>query len=325
MHSDTLIEYMATETLQKIFKTFADPTRIRLLALLEREELAVQELMEVMGMAQSRISRHLRILKEAELLTDRHEGTFVLYRMAAPLEGPWQKSWQLVKQELTEDATLQRDADALTRVLHSRAARTRAWFDSIGPEWDSLRKIFNDDLLRARAIAQLVPRNLTVLEVGTGTGVLGAELAHLGLKVIAVDHSEAMLRAARIKLEELGLSERVELREGEANALPLDDGEVDAALAHMVLHYIPVPGEAIREMARALRSGGRIVIVDFEKHDRQWMQQELGVRWLGFEPAQLTEWLEDAGFTEVAIDIAPPLAGGRDLPAALIATARKNA
>jgi len=316
---------MATETLQKIFKTFADPTRIRLLALLEREELAVQELMEVMGMAQSRISRHLRILKEAELLTDRHEGTFVLYRMAAPLDGPWQKSWHLVKQELSEDATLQRDADALARVLHSRAARTRAWFDSIGPEWDSLRKIFNDDLLRARAIAQLVPRKLRVLEVGTGTGVLGAELAQLGLEVIAVDHSEAMLSAARTKFEELGLSERVQLRGGEANALPLADGEVDAALAHMVLHYIPAPGDAIREMARALRSGGRIVIVDFEKHDRQWMQQELGVRWLGFEPAQLTAWLEEAGFTEIAIDVTPPLAGGRDLPAALIATARKTA
>ncbi len=314
---------MSTETLQKIFKTLADPTRLRILALLEREELAVQELMEVLGMAQSRISRHLRILKEAELLTDRREGTFVLYRMPQPLPEPWEKSWRLARTEIDADPLTQRDREALEQVLRLRSADTRAWFDAIGPEWDNLREVFNDDALRARAISQLVPRGFTVLEVGTGTGVLALELARLGLHVLAVDNSDGMLDAARSKLQEGGVLEKVELRQGEADALPLADNEVDAALAHMVLHYVPNPPAAITEMYRTLRPGGRIVVVDFERHAFNWMQQELGVRWLGFDPSQLEAWIAEAGFVDCSVEQVPPHARGRDLPTALIASARK--
>jgi ubiquinone/menaquinone biosynthesis C-methylase UbiE/DNA-binding transcriptional ArsR family regulator len=314
---------MSAEALQKVFKTLADPTRLRILALLEREELAVQELMEVLAMAQSRISRHLRILKEAHLLSDRREGTFVLYRMADLPDAAWEQAWAFARSQLEGDALSQRDLDNLGRVLQQRATSTRDWFDSIGPEWDGLRKMFNDDVLRARAIAQLIPRDLTVLEVGTGTGVLALELAQLGLRVIAVDHSKGMLEAAEAKLREAGLQDRVDLRQAEADALPLEDGEVDAALAHMVLHYVPNPASVLQEMSRVLRPQGRAVIVDFEKHDREWMQQELGVRWLGFEPQQLTQWMREAGFSHCQVDTSPPLAQGRDLPATIIASAQK--
>ncbi len=314
---------MSAEALQKLFKTLADPTRLRILALLEREELAVQELMEVLAMAQSRISRHLRILKEAHLLSDRREGTFVLYRMAELPDAAWEQGWAFARSHLESDPLSQRDLDALERVLQQRSTHTRDWFDSIGPEWDGLRKMFNDDVLRARAIAQLIPRDLIVLEVGTGTGILALELARLGLRVIAVDHSKGMLEAAEAKLIEAGVKDLVDLRQAEADTLPLSDGEVDAVFAHMVLHYVPSPTAVLREMARVLRPQGRAVIVDFEKHDREWMQQELGVRWLGFEPEQLTSWMLEAGFFQCQVETSPPVAQGRDLPATIIASAQK--
>jgi len=313
---------MSADALQKLFKTLADPTRVRILALLEREELAVQELMDVLGMAQSRVSRHLGILREAGLLRDRRDGTFVYYRFASFPDERWREAWSLARRSLADDPLLQRDATALGRVLESRAAQTRAFFDAVGPEWDALRKILNDDALRARAVARLVPPGLRVADVGTGTGILAMELARLGLAVVAIDHSPRMLEAAREKLAREGISS-VELRLGEAGALPLGDGEVDAAFAHMVLHYVPSPPEALREMARVVKPGGSVVWVDFVRHDREWMRQELGVLWLGFADEEVRSWLADAGLEEVRLETVAPLSAGRDLPATFIASARR--
>ncbi|MBW2577202.1 MAG: ArsR family transcriptional regulator, partial [Deltaproteobacteria bacterium] len=231
---------MKAEQLQRIFRTFSDPTRVRILALLEREELAVQEIMTVLGMAQSRVSRHLAILREAGLLEDRRDGTFVFYRFVPPQEAPWRDTWALVVKNLRGDATVELDAAALARVMESRSERTRSFFDSVGPEWDALRKVFNDDALRARAVSRLLDPNLVVADIGTGTGILAIELARLGVRVVAVDDSSRMIDAARSKTAaEPDL--QIEFRHGEASALPISDGEVNAALAHMVLHYLPSP------------------------------------------------------------------------------------
>jgi ArsR family transcriptional regulator len=312
------------DTLQKIFRTLSDPTRVRVLALLEQQELAVQELMDVLGMAQSRVSRHLAILREAGLLHDRREGTYVFYRFAAPREGAWHEAWQLVRRNLRDDPLALGDAAALEGVLRARAARTRSFFDAVGPEWDALRKVFNDDALRARAIAELVPPDLLVADVGTGTGILAAELARLGLRVVAIDHSARMLEAAAAKLEAEGVR-GVELRQGEADRLPLADASVGAAFAHMVLHYLPSPADAIREMARAVTPGGRVVVVDFVRHEHEWMRQELGVVWQGFEPQELEGWFRDAGLQGFRCETRAGAASARDLPAAFVASARKPA
>src|SRR5690606_14030098 len=144
---------MSAESLQKILRTLADPTRVRILALLELEELAVQELMEVLGMAQSRVSRHLGILREAGLLRDRREGTYVFYRFAAPAEGAWRDAWALARRELAGDPQHERDAAALARVLEARASRAPSFFDAVGPERDALRRVFDDRVLPARALA----------------------------------------------------------------------------------------------------------------------------------------------------------------------------
>jgi ArsR family transcriptional regulator len=313
---------MGSETLQRVFKTFSDPTRVRILSLLEREELAVQELMDVLGMAQSRVSRHLAILREAGLLEDRRDGTFVFYRFVPPPPGPWRDTWGVVANSLRGDATAERDAAALARALDARATRTRSFFDSVGPEWDALRKVFNDDALRARAIARLVDPGLTVADVGTGTGILASELARLGIRVIAIDNSSRMLDAAHAKIAGEGLT-GIDLRHGEASELPLDAASVDAALAHMVLHYLPSPGEAIREMARVVKPGGSVVIVDFVRHQHEWMRQELGVTWLGFSDDEVEGWFRDAELAGFRREIFEGLSGGRDLPATFIASARR--
>jgi SAM-dependent methyltransferase len=312
------------DSLQKVFKTLSDPTRVRILALLERQELAVHELMEVLGMAQSRVSRHLAILREAGLLHDRRDGTYVFYRFFAPESGPWHEAWALVSRSLRDDAAARRDAAALDRVIEARGARSRRFFESVGPEWDALRKVFDDDVLRARAVTRLVPPGLRVADIGTGTGILAIELARLGARVIAVDNSPRMLASAREKIEREGL-QGVELREGEAHQLPIEDASLDGAFAHMVLHYLPAPGEAIREMARTVRPGGAVVVVDFERHEHEWMRDELGVTWLGFAPEEVAGWFRDAGLGDPDVEVYPPAARGRDLPATFVAAARRSA
>lgn len=315
---------MSGEVLQKIFRTLGDPTRVRILFLLEREELAVQELMEVLGMAQSRVSRHLGILREAGLLRDRRDGTFSLYRFDPPQPGPWRDAWDLARRSLAQDPACQRDLAALARVLDARSARSRSFFDAVGPEWDSLRKVWNDDVLRARALNRLIPPGLRVADVGTGTGVLAMELAAAGLSVVAVDRSPAMLEAARAKIAERG-ELAIDLRLGEASRLPLDDAEVDAAFAHMVLQYLPSPAEALAEMARVVKPGGSVVAIDFEAHDREWMRQELGVAWLGFAPEAIESQLRDAGLAEIRLERFPPSGRSGDLPGTFIASGRRPA
>ncbi|MBW2289235.1 MAG: ArsR family transcriptional regulator [Deltaproteobacteria bacterium] len=312
---------MSTEALQKVFKTFSDPTRLRILALLEREELAVQELMDILGMAQSRVSRHLAILREAGLLRDRRDGTYVFYRFEAAAEGPWREAWELARRSLDGDSTTERDTAALGRAMQARSGKTRSFFDSVGPEWDAVRKVFNDDALRARGIARLVAPDLLVADIGTGTGVLAAELAALGLRVIAVDNSERMLGAARANFERDGL-ERIELRAGDVAALPIETSEVDAALAHMVLHYLPSPAEALGEMARCVKPGGTVVVVDFVSHQHEWMRQELGVHWLGFAEDEVEGWFRAAGLCDLRREVHQAPSAGRDLPETFIASAR---
>jgi len=312
------------DALQKVFKTLADPTRVRILRLLEQEELIVGELMAILGMAQSRVSRHLAILREAGLLVDRRAGTFVAYRSSLPGDGPWHEAWALVRRSLEGDPTAERDDTLLRRTLAERRPRPgRHFFDELGgAEWDSLRRVLGDDLLRARASALLVPPRLRVADVGTGTGILAIELAELGLDVIGIDRSPTMLAAARSKRPDGPGAGTLELQQGDAHALPLADDSVDAAFAHMVLHSLEEPAGAVREMARIVRPGGQVVLIDFLLHEHAWMQQQLGLLWLGFEEAVVRDWLIDAGLELRRIQRLAPEAM-RDLPESFVASAWK--
>ncbi|MGE0143054.1 MAG: ArsR/SmtB family transcription factor [Planctomycetota bacterium] len=321
---------MTADSFHRVLKALSDPTRLRLLALLEREELAVGDLMRILDTPQSTVSRHLAVLREAGVLRERREGTFCYCRLELPRSGTWQAAWDMARDALADDPLAAADAQALDRLLEERALASRRWFDEIGPGWDRLRSVFHDDLQRARAIGRLIPRGLRVADIGTGTGILALELARAGVDVVAIDSSPRMLAAASTKL---GVGERshVELREGEATALPLADGEVDAALAHMVLHYVPSPRDAIVEMARVVRPGGRVVVVDFVEdadgrhHDREWMRRDLGMLWEGFEPERIRGWLTAAGLIDVDLEVHGADRAAPDLPATFIASASRAA
>jgi len=224
---------------------------------------------------------------------DRREGTYVFYRFSAPRDGPWHEAWQLVRRELRDDPLHLGDSVALENV-------------------------------RVRAVTHLVPAGLRVADIGTGTGILAAELARLGLRVVAIDHSARMLEAAGAKLTAENVK-GVELRQGEASALPLEDGAVDAAFAHMVLHYLPSPSDALREMARVVAPGGKVVIVDFVLHEHEWMRQELGVTWLGFAEQELRGWFDEARLAGFRYETRAGDSSARDLPATFIASAHKPA
>ena len=216
-----------------------------------------------------------------------------------------------------------RDSAALDTLLHQRSLRSRTWFDAIGPEWDNLRTVFNDQVHRARAIARLVPKHLRVADIGTGTGILAGELASIGMDVIAVDHSRRMLEVARDKLKEPTLG-NIEFRLGDVAELPIADGEVDAALAHMVLHYVSSPAEALREMARIVRPGGQVIVVDFVENDREWMRDELGVLWQGFPMQKMREWYLAVDLEGFNIEQQEQASKSSDVPAIFIACAEKK-
>ncbi|MFK7897596.1 MAG: ArsR/SmtB family transcription factor [Myxococcota bacterium] len=315
----------ASDSLQKVFKTLADPTRVRILRLLGQEELIVGELMDILGMAQSRVSRHLAILREAGVLSDRREGTYVAYRLALPSEGPWRETWALAAKSMTDDPIAERDDALLRRTLATRKASSgRQFFDSVGPEWDGLRSVLGDELLRARAMTSLVAPRQSVADIGTGTGILALELAGLGLDVVGIDRSGAMLDAARQKwnLVKKDSPGSIEFREGDAHQLPLEDDSVDAAFGHMVLHSLEEPKTAVDEIARILRPGGRAVLVDFLPHDHHWMEKELGLLWLGFAPELIEEWLGAAGFEAPRVHTQEPDTK-RDLPGSFVISALK--
>jgi ubiquinone/menaquinone biosynthesis C-methylase UbiE/DNA-binding transcriptional ArsR family regulator len=315
---------MPADTLQKVFKTFHDPTRLRILALLEREEMVVQELMLILDMAQSTVSRHLGILRDAGLLQDRREGTYVYYRFVPPADGEWREAWELSKRALRSDRAMARDQVALASLLQERELRSRKWFDKVAPEWDSIRRVFNDEAHRAKAICRLIPAGLKVADIGTGTGILARELAGLGVQVVGVDHSPRMLEAAREQLSEEE-QKRIEFRHGDAAELPLKDGEVDAAMAHMSLQYVASPRDVVLELARIVKPGGRVVLVDFLEHDLPWLKEELGVQWQGFSLDRVRGWFSKAGLVDFEVEVTDAPHKDRDLPETFIASATKPA
>jgi ArsR family transcriptional regulator len=291
-----------TAALPELFKSLADPSRLRILHVLSRAELGVGELAEVLGLAQSGVSRHLVVLKGAGLVEDRRQGTSNLFRLRqAPSEQRARELWPVVRGWLDDLPEAPADDARLKEVLGARRRSSREFFDRVAPHWDDIRSAQYGDGLRMRALLELIPAELTVLDVGTGTGFMLEGVARRVRRAIGVDAAPAMLEQARENLRAAGLLDRVELRQGEMEALPLDEACVDVVLANMALHHAEAPGEALAEMARVLRPGGRVVLTDLARHGLDWTREELGDAWPGFEPAELERRLVEAGFDEVSV------------------------
>jgi len=301
--------------------SLADPTRARILRLVERQELTVADLCAVLQLPQSTVSRHLKVLADERWVTFRPDGTSRLYRMALDaLDPAARRLWALLREQTARTAVAAHDDRRLAAALADRQTRSQAFFSSAAGQWDRLRREMFGDRFELHAVAGLLDPEWVIGDLGCGTGQLAEALAPFVRQVLAVDRSRAMLKAARVRLAGV---ENVELRAGTLEALPIADATLDAALVCLVLVHVAEPLGALREAARVLRRGGRLLVIDMLAHDRREYEREMGHVWLGFEPAQTTAWLEEAGFTHARVQ---PLSPARQAtgPALFAAVARKH-
>jgi SAM-dependent methyltransferase len=272
--------------------TLSDPTRLRLLRLLERHELGVAELCDILQLPQSTVSRHLKVLGDEGWVKGRAEATTRLYRMVEGKDDARRRLWTIAREETGGWATVDQDHLRLTRQLTARRPAAEAFFAGAAGDWDRLRQELYGATFTQAALLSLLPATWDVADLGCGTGHTAATLAPHVRTVLGVDQSAAMLRAARKRTANLA---NVTLRQGSLEALPLEDDSVDGALLILALTYLADPRQALREASRVLRAGGRVVVVDLLRHDREDFQRQMGQASLGFGPETLTEMLCDAG------------------------------
>lgn len=298
---DTQPMATAAPALPTLLRLLADGTRLRILALLQREELTVGELARALGLAQSRVSNHLRQLREAGLLAERHAGKHTHLRLAPTGGDLTGRVWAAVEDGLTDLPEHAADIARLAGVLAERE-RGADFFDRVAGDYDKIAVRFATGQARQRTTAQaLAPRGLVVADLGCGTGYMTQPLVGLVERVICIDRSEAMLSQARERLSGSG-GPALDFRSGDMDALPLADGEVDALVAGMVLHHLADLDRACVEMRRVLRPGGRAVVLELFPHTQDWMHAALGDRCLGLAPTDVTAALSRAGFSDATID-----------------------
>ena len=296
----------------------ADPIRARLLLVLERHELTVTELRAALQLPQSTVSRHLRALADAGWVASREDGTSNRYRMSVrDLDSAGRRLWQSVRDEVGAAATSARDAERVAGVIAARHSTSQKFFASSAAQWDRLRAELFGTRTELFSLLGLLDPSWTVGDLGCGTGQLAEAMAPFVSGVIAVDESPAMLRAARARL---AAHRNVEVRQGALETLPMEAGEIDAAVLSLVLHYLSEPATALAAVHRVLAKGGRALIVDMLPHDRTEYQETMGHVWQGFSGEQVVAWGDDAGFRSTFVHALPasPQAKGPNLFAAVL-------
>jgi ubiquinone/menaquinone biosynthesis C-methylase UbiE/DNA-binding transcriptional ArsR family regulator len=277
----------------------ADPTRSRLLLLLDRHELTVGELCSALQLPQSTVSRHLKTLADEDWVTARAEGTSRRYTMpGSALDPGARRLWHLVRDQVSATPSARHDLTRAERILHERRTTSQSFFSTRAGQWDRLRAELYGASADLTPLGALLDPSWTVGDLGCGTGQTTAALAPFVGTVIAVDESSAMLAAARKRLD---MRANVELRSGSLEDLPIDDASLEAAVLSLVLHFVVDPPKALTEAARVLRPGGRLLIVDMLPHEREEYRTAMGHLWLGFAEQQLAGWLDDAGFEQLRV------------------------
>ncbi len=276
-------------------KAVAEPTRLRILVLLASGELSVKDLTRVLGQSQPRISRHLKLLAEAALVERAPEGSWVYFRLAE--EGEGGELARLVTQGVDrDDPILVRDRRRAEGLQQEREAVAQAYFQAHAGEWDSIRALHVAEADVESAVAGALgqgPFDLFV-DLGTGTGRMLELFADRYRRGLGLDLSPAMLAYARAKLERAGLT-HAQVRQGDIYDLPIADHAADAVVMHQVLHFLSDPQRAVREAARVLAPGGRLLIVDFAPHELEFLREQYAHERLGFAGPLIKQWLSDCG------------------------------
>ena len=297
----------------------SDESRLRLLYLLQDNELGVAELCGVLQMPQSTVSRHLKVLADQGWVRHRRQGAANLYQMKEKElpEGAHQL-WQVTREQTEGWATLAQDRLRLEQLRHRISART--FFAGAADRWPGMRGELYGDLFFMDAMIGLLPASWTVLDMGCGTGEVVDRLAHEVAQVIGVDQSAEMLGQARSLTQD---RENIRLVQGDLCVLPLHRRSCDAALMLLVLSYLPRPEGALAEMARVLRPGGKAVVVDLLRHDRDDFRRQMGQESLGFEAQELCRMMSHEGLGRARCRVVAPHPQAKG-PALLIATAEKQ-
>jgi len=285
----------------KCFKALSDNTRLRLLYVLQQYELNVNEIVLVVDMIQSGISRHLKILLDAGLLTSRRDGSFTYY--CAAKNEPTRVLIRLVEENLDHKAVTRRDLEKSREMIKIRQNRTKRFFKHIAPQWDRLKKEVLGSFDLNSMINERVVFNGKTADLGCGTGELierfSKDISHY---FIGIDSSPEMLEQARLRLSGIN---NAELRLGELEHLPMKNEEIDTAIMNLVLHHIPQPELPIAEAYRVLKPKGFFILSDFEKHDQKNINEIMGGSWFGFEKETIKTWLIDIGFHLRTMDSYP--------------------
>lgn len=274
----------------------ADVVRLRILRLLEVEELSVGEVANVVQLPQSTVSRHLKVLAESGWIAKRHEGTATLYRFVLDdLAVPARQLWLATRDQVTEQADLDADRRRLGSVLAERRLDSEAFFGRVGGEWDAIRSSLFGHVFTLSAMLHMLPSDWIVADLGCGTGNAAEHLAPCVRRVYALDQSETMLKAARKRLADF---DNVSFVQSDLERIELEDGSVDAAVAILVLHHLEEPARAIQEIERILRPGGIVLLVEMVTHDRTEYRTKMGHTHLGFDPSTMQSMLSRAGLSD---------------------------
>lgn len=301
----------ASDDIVTALKAAAEPTRLRILVLLAAGELSVKDLTVILGQSQPRISRHLKLLAEAGLVERFREGSWAYFHVSDRSAGG-----RLARDILSlvddSDRVVARDRERADALKREREATAQSYFQSHAADWDRIRSLHIAERDVDQAIVEALgpgPFKL-LIDLGTGTGRILELLADRYARGLGFDVNNAMLAYARSNLSKGNLPQ-AQVRHGDIYDLSLQDGVADAVVMHQVLHFLSEPALAIREAARVLAPGGRLLIVDFAPHDLEFLRDEHAHDRLGFTPSQVEGWMRDAGLVpRVQRDLAPAEGAG---------------
>jgi ArsR family transcriptional regulator len=299
---------MTSEEVIEALRAAGEPTRLRILALLANEELAVMELSQILDQSQPRVSRHLKLLTEAGLIERFPDGAWVFYRVAAE---PAVRHFIDQVLDMIDFADLlgQRDAERLDAVRGERSSEAQAYFERNAARWDEIRSLYVAEAeVEAAIISAVGPGPFDrLIDLGTGAGRMLALFGSSAAEAIGLDLSQQMLNVARLHVTEAGLH-GVELRHGDIFATRLPDACADLVVVHQVLHYLSDPAAAVAEAARLVAPGGKLLIVDFAPHALEYLREAHQHRRLGFSDEEMTRWLTLAGLAVPIVTSLPAVA-----------------
>jgi ubiquinone/menaquinone biosynthesis C-methylase UbiE/DNA-binding transcriptional ArsR family regulator len=293
--------FICMSAILKSLRALSDPTRLRIVALLERNELSVNELQEITRMGQSRISTHLGLLQESGLLESRRMGKRTFYKIAASADPNAAEFIQLAVRGAKELPENTPDQLNLKRVVLRRTQEAQLYFNQVAGRFDRSYGPGRSWQAFGQLLLRVMPP-LIVADLGAGEGLLGELLARRAKKVIAVDNSEKMVAFGANKARKNKIK-NLEFRLGDLDAPPIEPASVDVVILSQALHHAADPPQCIASVHGILRPGGQILILDLLRHNFEQARELYGDRWLGFAESDLQTWLETAGFKKIEVSI----------------------